>query len=365
MSRSSKGDGTLRQRADGSWEFRTVIGTTEEGKSIRKSFYSRDKSGREAKRKYREWLSKEEKAEASRKLVKTWAETWLEEYKRDKVAPRAYRNYKLYTEKYILPIIGEMKLADVRPIDIERVFAGANKLSASAKNHIKISLNGIFNTAVDNKLCASNPVAKVKLQKSPEKSPVCFDKGEIARLLPYCREHPDGNYVAALLYTGLRIGELCGLMWSDVDLEQGYIIVQRSVSIATETGVKYEIKATTKTGRARTVVLTPEGIDVFSRLERTGPYVFSGEKTEFCSPDIYRRHYNRVFIDYNKNYPDNQIRHLSPHKCRHTYATFLLDGGANIRAVQDQLGHARISTTEIYTHVDIESRKKNVVKLSY
>lgn len=59
------------------------------------------------------------------------------------------------------------------------------------------------------------------------------------------------------------------------------------------------------------------------------------------------------------------VRRLSPHKCRHTYATHAIRSGINMRIVQEQLGHQQITTTEIYANVDIEDRKNNVVNLKY
>lgn len=56
---------------------------------------------------------------------------------------------------------------------------------------------------------------------------------------------------------------------------------------------------------------------------------------------------------------------LSPHKCRHTYATRLFAATGNLRVVQEQLGHQQVSTTEIYADVELENRKSNVVKLKY
>lgn len=78
--------------------------------------------------------------------------------------------------------------------------------------------------------------------------------------------------------------------------------------------------------------------------------------------------------EYVKAHPDapqevlaqfEHIRTLSPHKCRHTYATHAVRQGINIRIIQEQLGHKQITTTEIYTNVDIDDRKNNVVNLKY
>jgi site-specific recombinase XerD len=59
------------------------------------------------------------------------------------------------------------------------------------------------------------------------------------------------------------------------------------------------------------------------------------------------------------------VRRLSPHKLRHTYATYLIKGGAELRAVQTLLGHSSIKVTEIYTHVDTEDRRRAAEMLAY
>lgn len=375
--RASPGDGSLRQRPDGRWEYRVVVGMDADMKVIRKSFYSKDKTGAGAKRAYRTWLQRQSSDELEgRRTVKVWAELWLETYKRGKVAPKSYQNYKNYVEGHIIPALGAMLLDEVRPVDIERLYQSEQFLSASALNHIRIALNGIFQSAVENRLCHQNPAEKVRPPKKEASLPVSFSREDIARLIPFCEEHANGVYVEALLYTGLRIGELCALTWPDVDLENGVLTISKSVAVSAEVGTKYEVKHSTKTGKSRQVVLTPAGIAVFQRIPKRGIYVFPGSHTPFCTPSLFRSRYDSVFLALNERLMQEhqaaggkgepvQVPLLSPHKCRHTYASFLLAGGANLRAVQDQLGHARITTTEIYTHVDIESRKDNVQKLGY
>ena len=367
--RALKGDGNLRHRKDGTWEFRVVTGTGADGNPIRKSFYSKDKSGRGAKQKYRDWLQRqEEEREAQQSMsVKAWAEKWLVLYKEGKVAPQAYRNYKTYVNNHIIPFLGSKSLREVTPADIQALYLAKSHLSASAINHMRIALNGIFESAVENDYCEKNPARKVKPPKVIQKPPTSFTRDEMTRLLAFAKNHADGHYVLALLYTGLRIAELCALRWSEVDLENGELHIVRALAVSDDIGRVYKPKESTKTNKNRVVVLTPDGVDIFSKIPKDGEYVFKGTNKPYRTPDSYRRRYEAVFKALNEaaKKEEDKVRYLSPHKCRHTYASFLLDGGANIRSVQEQLGHARITTTEIYTHVDLESRKKNVLKLRY
>ena len=377
--KNPNGEGSLRQRPDGRWEFRVKV----EGRRTPLSFYSKDKDGRGAKKKYREWL-KETGGEAveSVKTVEKWSRTWLEVSKKGRVAPKTYENYEYYINRFILPEIGRMKLDSVRPIHIEQIFANAAGLSHSARNEIKVCLNGIFKTARKNRLCKTNPAEDITLQRDPAKPPKVHTLDEVKAILSFAPSHKWGAYVELALYTGLRTEELCGLMWADVDLAAGILMVRRVVAEVENTDVdafmkpdknkvvkkrrKYDIVDTTKSRRERTVVLNEQGLSVLKGITKTSLYVLPGPDGGFLRPPMFAHRYFAVLRDLNATFPpEQQVQLLSPHKARHTYASFLLEGGANIRAVQDQLGHSKLATTQIYTHVDLEARKSNVVKLAY
>lgn len=404
MQRNSPGDGTLRLRSDGRWEYRVVVGQDQYGSPIRKSFFSRDKSGVGAKRKYRAFLESGETPLEKIQTVEKWATEWLETYKRHKVAPKSFRNYELYVNKHIIPAFGKKKLTDIRPAHIEKLFTEKSGLSHSARKHIDIALNAIFKTAIENRLCHENPARNFKLEKKIKKAPVAYSALEVGDILKFTRTHEYGQFVELLLYTGLRMGELCALRWSDVHVDEMYVTVSQTVaerdadpseptefvrSKKMQRKHYYEIKETPKSNRDRVVSLTANGVACFDRIQKTGIFVIHGASGEFLTHNQFRHRYETVFKDLNAdrahrcveeiskldNPSPKQVKRikeqyapietLSPHHCRHTYATHLLRSGVDLRTIQVQLGHADISTTEVYTAVDLESRKNNVSKLSY
>lgn len=381
--KNPNGEGSLRQRKDGRWEYRVKI----EGRKTPLSFYSKDKDGRGAKKKYREWL-KETGGDVLEqvKTVKAWAEVWLRT-KKANVAYGTYANYERYVNDFILPVLGSMKMDAVRPYHIANLYTSekVSRLSSSAKNEIRVCLNGIFKSGKKNRICRENPAEDEHFQHTPGKPPKVHSLEDIRTILEYAPTHKWGAYILAALLTGLRTEELCGLMWSDLFLEgeTPYIRVHQVIVKAENPGQgalikpdknkqikrrrKYELRDTTKSKKERIVALTQEGVNLFLSLPKSGLYVFPGiDGAPHLTPPQFARRYESVLRDLNKTLDkENQIPVLSPHKARHTYATYLLGGGATIRAVQEQLGHAKISTTQIYTHVDLEARKNNVIKLAY
>jgi integrase/recombinase XerC len=143
--------------------------------------------------------------------------------------------------------------------------------------------------------------------------------------------------IAELLYgSGLRVGELCALRPGDIDLRQRRVVVwgkgskQRQVPMTPSSADT--IAAWLANGRAALVNDTSPGDVVF--LNRRGRRL---------SPRDVRR-----ILDRRASAPTH------PHALRHTFATHLLDGGADLRAVQELLGHADLATTQLYTHVSKE-----------
>lgn len=370
--RKANGDGSLHRRDNGTWEYKVCVGRNLENKLIRKSFYGTTKS--EAKEKYKLWLQNKDK-EAPIEKVKTvsqWAMHWLKVYKKDLVTYKSYCNYELYVNDHIVPALGTLRLEDVRPAHIQKLINEKSTLSASALNHIKIALNGIFETAVKNRLCESNPADDVRLPQKVQKTPEVFSKDEIERILKFAPTDKHGHYIQLLLYTGLRVSELLALQWADVDLENEVLYINKTLRQAenentTDKSRVYELVNTTKTGRVRTISISQKCCGILKAVPRKGIFVICDSASSgFIGPSCFDSRYRRFFERLNGALPEKErVRALSPHKARHTYATHLLSGGADLRVIQELLGHSKITTTEIYTHVDIDQQKKSVLKLNY
>ncbi len=161
----------------------------------------------------------------------------------------------------------------------------------------------------------------------------------IAALDPGKDETPRNHAIIETLYgSGLRVSELVELRMSRVNLDEGYVII------------------TGKGNKQRLVPLSPESI----RLIREYLPIRERLKIKPDSSDILflnRRGgmMTRVMVFYvirDSAAAAGIIKRVAPHTLRHSFATHLLEGGANLRAIQEMLGHESISTTEIYIHLD-------------
>lgn len=142
-----------------------------------------------------------------------------------------------------------------------------------------------------------------------------------------------------LLYsTGCRISEATSLRWADLDLVRGSAIV------------------TGKGSKERLVVIGSRAREALERLRAFSAAgdddaLFLSERRIPASPRFVERRMKRYLAEAGLP-PD-----LTPHKLRHSFATHLLDAGADLRSVQEMLGHSSLSTTQIYTHVSVERLK--------
>ena len=140
-----------------------------------------------------------------------------------------------------------------------------------------------------------------------------------------------------LLYTGMRLSELCALQWKDI--EDDIITIRRAFAH----GEYGKIEKAPKSNKSRTIPITPDLRELLSTIPRKSKYVLAHDDGSPIDKDYAGFLYRRFFIE-------NNIPYLSPHKCRHSYATYLITSGVSVYDVQSLLGHASVSTTEIYAH---------------
>lgn len=354
LERRIKGEGTFREveRKNGTAiEYRVAV----DGE--RRTFTAPSKS--KVMKEYREFLEEKNKTElkSTSITVAEWADRWFTAYKKNEgISYGSIKNYEGYIKNHIKPsVLGLIKIKDVTPEDIKLFYADKQHLSKSALGYLKIIICNTFDTAIDNGFRTTDPARKLKHPTKQEAEVEAFSKTEVDKIFKCAEKSPFGYAVLILLYTGMRSGELMALKWSDVDLKNDIINVKHSVS--RQQG-HYGI-GTTKNKKDRNIAIVPELKTILLKLHKEfkSIYIIAGNK-DFMRPSTFLRHYKDFFDTSNINY-------RSPHKCRHTLGTNLLENGANIRAVQDTLGHAKVTTTQKYTHVDNEKLKENINKLNY
>lgn len=353
--RAKNGAGAYYKRKDGTVEYKVSLGIRGDGTANRKSFYGRTE--KDCRKKYEAWKTAEFEVPIERvETVAQWADKWLELYKKGKIGYGAYRNYEGYVNNHIKPKLGALKLSQVRQAHIEEFRKTISHLSDSAKNQIHLALSGIFKTAVANKFCVTNPMPEKEKKKNPQEEIQVFAPKEIEIILNSAHEY--AYLLKIMLYTGMRMGEVLALKWTDIDVENR--IIYLSSSLARKEGGGYAEKGP-KSDKPRTVAVNDKTITFFNALPKVGIFVAMNiEKNRQLTPKAFE-------IRYNKFFESTGIPYLSSHKCRHTYATYLVKGGADLSAVQALLGHSSVTVTEKYTHVsgDTSYLKDNVAMLDF
>jgi integrase/recombinase XerD len=206
------------------------------------------------------------------------------------------------------------------------------------------ALRGFFNFLLADGNIAHNPFEELEIPKFKMPIPDVLSEEEMLKLLQMPGESRtsvrDRTILEMLYATGLRVSELIQLKKSDINLEGGFLI------------------ASGKRSKERVVPLgefSRQAIKQYIEKEKPkGIFLFPNKRGEKLTRQaiwkIIRKYGNKM-----------EKTHISPHTIRHTFATHLLEGGADLRSVQILLGHEDISTTQIYTHVD-KKRLKEIHK---
>ncbi len=355
--KNPNGSGMFRKRSNGTWEYRVSYGKDITGKLIQKSFYGATQGI--CRQKKTEYDSKQVSL-MSIQTVGQWAPQWLHLYKKDKCAIDTYNQYKSLVENYIIPELGNLNLDIIKPAHIMQFMNKYGDMSQSHMSKMRMVLNAIFETAIDNDFCSRNPVRNIKAEGIKSKEKAVFSDAELKIISAHCLKERSNisDALLTLLWQAPRREELLGLQWPDIDFENDIITLRRTVI---EENGKKKLKETMKNDSSkRAIPMFPQIKKILLSKERTSIFVFPTQNGDFYSPHRFNAAFGRLLQRINRENNAN-IQILTPHNCRHTCATQMLKQGIDLKIIQQVLGHADITMTgNVYTHTNIDTLKQAV-----
>ena len=312
--------------------------------------------------------------------VDMWFNAWFENIIFD-LAPNTRRNYKERYERNIKPIIGNMNIADVKPLHCKKVLKQMDsEYAGSTIRQTYITMGTLFRTAMMNDIISKHPMDGVRYSK-PIKAVddihyLSVEEQEI--FLDTAMTSHNYRQYALILETGLRTGELIGLTWDNIDWKNRTLTVTKTLEFRHKQ--KYWRAGPPKTPTSyRTIPLTTHAYSILKELydERSTrkesellkqTLEYTDRRTGKIAKLIMR---DLVFINYRTGEPEKNssydahlyklcdiagIPRFSMHALRHTFATRAIEYGVQPKSLQKILGHSSIKTTmDRYVHVSTDS----------
>lgn len=311
-----------------------------------------------------------------------WFDRWMEVYKEKSIRPNTKREYTHIYKKNISPYLGGRIINSLVKSDIQRLIdmASDNNYAYERQNKIKVILRDMLQRAVEDNLIINNPVSGIKLRADKEIKAKSLTIEEQSVYFDYCRNTFYDNLFNVAVNTGLRPGELFALQLSDVDLENGFINVNKTLvyqKYLDDDRKTFHIEPPKTKQSCRKVpinsicrIYLEKQIDLKKVVSQKRPkqqneYLFVTKFNTPLNSVIYSDAIKAVIRQINLTRPfDCQFEIFSGHTFRHTFATRCFENGVDAKVVQNYLGHASIKMTmDLYTHVTNEKSSTDIEKI--
>lgn len=315
----------------------------------------------------KEEIYKDELLVPNEMILKDYILNFLEKYKIN-LSITTYNSYKRICNKYIIPLLGDIKLCDIKPIHIQDYVD--DLLDLLTPQTIKVHLN-ILNLALKRayrlKLIKENPVQLVEVPKNKKYKNEIYNAEDMQNLLEKCRGTSMELPIILASGLGLRISEVLGLTWNNIDFNNSTITIDK---ITVRDNGNVILKEPKTESSVRTISAPKEIILMLKQLKKDRLAAkLRGEKS----------HRELIFYDKNLNpiaqdvlskkfrlfLKENNLKHIRFHDLRHSHVTLLINAKVPIKVISERVGHSNVNTTlNIYSHALKEMDQEASEKIS-
>lgn len=282
-------------------------------------------------------------------MLDFWATKWFQTSKEGKVAHATEQSYRNALNVHILPYFHNKKISDIKPIHIQEFINTKADKSNSLQHDILITLNQIFNSAVQNGMIVKSPMVDIKKCGVETKEREALTRVSQNQLIESVKGTRAELFINIALYTGLRRGEILALTWEDIDFKDRILNVNKAAYFEINKAIIKETK--TKAGN-RQIPIPYQLLELLKMESKENEYIVSDVKGRLMSKIALKRMFEVSKVS------------INPHKLRHTYCTNLYTAGIDLKTAQYLMGHSSIAVTaKIYTHLDKSHVKSAQEKL--
>lgn len=298
-------------------------------------------------------------SEPSKETVGEYLQRWLRDHARHTVAPQTFERYESIVRLHLQPALGALRLTELRPKHIAQAEAAWRESGLSSRTclHHHRVFHDALEQAVRWQLLQSNPAHAIKPPRAEQREMRVLDVAQASALLQALRGSELEAPIVTALFGGLRVGELLGMRWQDLNLSAGQLSIQQTAQRQTGAGVVFRQP---KTHRSRRAITLPAVVVDIMRQQRArqleqrlqaGPawkttdLVFTDALGRPLDENGLRRGFYRVLAG-------ASLPRIRIHDLRHTMATLMLSQGEHPKVVSERLGHATVGITlDLYSHV--------------
>lgn len=378
--RNAHGSGTIRKRKDGVWEARYTSGYDPvTGKQVQKSVYGGSQSiVRKKLQAVCAAIDIGNHIEPSKLTLGQWLDIWLKDYT-GSIKPLTLKSYKVAINNHIKPALGSIKLSALGTHSIQilynNLFNGSEEtpgLSAKTIKNIHGVVHKSLQQAVKINYIRDNPSNACDLPRVEKTKIKPLDETQISVFIKAINEHQFENLFLTTLFTGMRQGEILGLTWDSVDLENGSIHIYQQLQ---RIDGFYEF-VSLKNDKTRNITLPPFIVKLLQghKAQQNQWRLMAGtawDNSNLVFTNQLGGHLCHVTVstNYKKIVKSIGLPNARFHDLRHSYAVAALQSGDDIKTVQENLGHHTASfTLDVYGHVsdrmktDSANRMENFIK---